>query len=80
MTVCASRSTFRRSRLAASSSSALTASPSTMARSRNLSKDSRIEAKTVSEMYPGYETFAEAIADADPDRRVDTPLRRRLAL
>ena len=44
----------------------------------NLSKDSRIEAKTVSEMYPGYEAFAEAIADTDPDRRVDTPLRRRL--
>jgi decaprenylphospho-beta-D-ribofuranose 2-oxidase len=46
----------------------------------NLSKDSRIQAKTVRELFPGYEGFATALETFDPARRCDSALRRRLEL
>ena len=44
----------------------------------NLSKDSRLTAPFVSQLYPEYERFKTDLAAFDPRRRFDSALRRRL--
>jgi decaprenylphospho-beta-D-ribofuranose 2-oxidase len=44
----------------------------------NLSKDSRLDARTVGRLYPGYEEFCRRLGDHDPKRRFDSMLRRRI--
>ena len=46
----------------------------------NLSKDSRIEAATVRQVFPGYDEFARRLEAFDPGRRFDTALRRRIGV
>jgi FAD/FMN-containing dehydrogenase len=46
----------------------------------NLSKDSRIRAETVRDVYRGYDGFRSALDEFDPKRRFDSMLRRRLEL
>ena len=44
----------------------------------NLAKDSRIDAATVRQVFPGYEEFAQRLTAFDPKRRFDSALRRRI--
>jgi decaprenylphospho-beta-D-ribofuranose 2-oxidase len=46
----------------------------------NLSKDSRIDATTVRQMFSGYDEFGTAVNTFDPQRRFDSALRRRLRI
>lgn len=46
----------------------------------NLSKDSRVDAATVENVYPGYDDFRRRLHDFDPHRRFDSTLRRRIGV
>jgi decaprenylphospho-beta-D-ribofuranose 2-oxidase len=46
----------------------------------NIAKDSRLAASTVDALFPEYDTFRTRLERFDPSRRLDTALRRRLAL
>jgi decaprenylphospho-beta-D-ribofuranose 2-oxidase len=46
----------------------------------NVAKDSRLDAKTVQALYPGYAEFRRRLIDHDPERRFDSMLRRRIGV
>ncbi len=46
----------------------------------NLAKDSRIDRDTTEQIFPGYREFAAALAAHDPERRIDSELRRRIGV